>query len=326
MKTFSVLILGLVALLALTGMAAAAVLPNATPETQGISTTTYIECVGFVSSSEQYSSQLSNQALDGAPLATGEVYSASTYSGYLNAVKGETILVKTVDLNNQNQAGTGKNVAIAQMVESEGGRIVVDEDASIFNAGQATSGTTQFLCPFTSASTAIVPPFNEAVVMGSHIDAGTVSSASETGIVSVAKTGDVPSTINMDIAASGSGIISTYMGVNAQDARGTGQTLIAPEKTTKIPGKTVTNVVTPGTTTTETVEGHWSCFKWIPEKTTTVTTKDVTETVTTKDQKVTTPAVYSAVTPSSTIKYTERSSAMGDFTFVKNMRYTSQVG
>ena len=241
-------------------------------------------------------------------------------------MKGETVFTKSVDLNNQNQVGTGENVAIAQQVESDGGRIVVDEDASIFNAGQATKSV-PFLCPFSNTGDGIVPPFNEAVVMGSHIDAGAVSSASETGIVGVAATGDVPSMIHMDLAATGSGIVSTYMGVNAQDARGTGTQLVTPEKTTTIPGSKTTTVITPGTTTVTKTPAVIICGKVIvPEKTTTVTTDPVTKTVTTKDQKVTTPAVYTPVTPSSDIRYSERTNVQGTFTFAKNMQYTSQVG
>jgi hypothetical protein len=327
MKTFSkVIIVGLLALLALTSVSFAAVLPNATPETQGITVDTVIQCDGIVTINEDYTSQLSNQVLNGAPLATGEVYSQSTYSNRVSAVNGQTTYVKGVELNNKNQVGDGENVATTQILEFSGVRMTGDESATIFNAGQATSGATQFMCPFTSAATTIVPPFNEAVVMGAHYDVSNIDEASQVGITGVAKTGDVPSSIHMNIAATGNGAIGTYIGVVAQDARGTGTQLVTPEKTTKIPGKTTTTVISPATTTSTTVAGHWEGCHWVPTKTTTVNTKEKTETVTTKDQKVTTPAVYTPVTPSSDIRYSERTDVQGAFVFSKNMKYTSQVG
>jgi hypothetical protein len=293
MKTIGIICIAFVALVALTGVAMAAVLPNATPETQGISTSTVVQCSGIVLSSENYASELSNQQLNGAPLAAAEVYGQSTYSGSLMAVKGVTTFVKTVDLNDKNQVLGGTNVKTNQVLDFagyNGGQAVGDESATIFNAGQATSGKEQFLCPFTSAATTTVPPFNEAVIMTSHFDVTDIQENSQVGILGVAATGDVPSTINYNIGATGTGSIGTTMGVFAQDARGTGQALITPAKTVTTPavkdcrGKVI-----------------------VPAKTTT------------------TPAVYGPVTPSSQIQYSEKTTAMGQFTFGKTMSYTSQV-
>jgi hypothetical protein len=325
MKKLSVIIIGLAMMLACIGAASAAVLVNATPETQGITTQTIVQCDGIVSSSEEYATMGSNQVLDGAPLATGEVYSQATYSNRVSAVNGVTTYVKGIALNTQNQVGDGQNIATTQTLEFAGVRITGDESASKFNAGQATSGTEQFMCPFTAAAVTTVPPFNEAVTMGAHYDAGTIDEASQVGVTTTAKTGDVPSTISMNIAASGEGQIGTYMSVFAQDGRGTGQQLVTPATTKVIPGTKVTTVVEPGKTTTITVPGHWEGCKWIPEKTTVTTTDPKTKTVTTKDQTVNVPAVYTAVTPSSTVQYHEATSAMGNFVFSKNMQYTSQV-
>lgn len=276
MKKLSILVIALAMLMAITGIASAAVLPNATPETQGISTSTVIQCDGLVLTDEHYASELSNQVLDGAPLATEEVYSQSTYNNRISAVKGVTTYVKTIDANNKNQLVTGENVATAQTLLFSGASVTGEESAAIFNAGQATSGTEKFMCPFTSAATTTVPPFNEMAIMGSHYGATQLSATSQVGITGVAKTGDVPSTIHMNLEATGVGSIGTFMGVNAQDARGTGQTLITPAKVDKC-------------------------------------------------GKVTKPAVYSPVTPSSVVQYHESTTAMGTFVFGKNMQYTSGV-
>ena len=327
MKTITKVLMALVIALAFVGAASAAILPNATPETQGITVDTIIQCDGVVTINEDYASQLSNQVLNGAPLAKGEVYSQSTYSNRISAVNGQTTYVKGVELNNKNQVGDGENVATSQILEFIGVRMTGDESATIFNAGQATSGVTAVMCPFTVADNPIIPPFNEMVVLGAHYDVSNIDEASQVGITGVAKTGDVPSSIHMNIAATGKGAIGTYLGVVAQDARGTGSQLVTPETTTKIPGKSTTTVITPGTTTVTKTPAIVVCGKVIvPEKITTTTTDPVTKTVTTKDQKVTTPAVYTPVTPSSDIRYSERTNVQGTFTFAKNMKYTSQVG
>ena len=298
-------VLSIFALLAVlsVGAVSAAVLPPATPEAQTISTQTVIQCDGIVQSTEQYTGMDTNQVLNGAPLATGEIYSQNTYSNQITAVNGQTTYVKTIGVNDQNQVGTGKNVATSQVLTFTGAAVVGDESASIFNAGQATSSKDAFLCPFVASTTTTVPPFNEAVVLGSHFDATNLNQNSQLGITSVAATGDVPSSINYNIGATGSGSIGTYMNVLAQDARGDGKSLVSAATTKTIPGQTVT------------VKTYDSCGK---VKTTTTTT--------TKDQVVQVPAVYTPVTPSSQVQYSEKTSAMGNFVFGKTLGYTSKVG
>lgn len=305
MKHITKILMALVIALAFVGAASAAVLPNATPETQTISSQTVVQCDGIVMSNEQYTGMDTNQALNGAPLSSGEVYSQNTYNNQITAVNGQTTYVKSIDVNTKNQVGTGKNVATSQVLTFTGAVVVGDESASIFNAGQATSGTDKFLCPFTSAATTTVPPFNEMVTLGSHFDATTINQNSQMGITSVAASGDVPSSINYNIGATGQGSISTFMNILAQDGRGDGKSLVSAAKTTTTPGKT----------TTVKTDGYWNGCKWVPGTSTTTVTKDVT---------TTTPAVYTTV-PSSQIAYSEKTSAMGTFVFGKNMQYVSKV-
>jgi hypothetical protein len=96
------------------------------------------------------------------------------------------------------------------------------------------------------------------------------------------------------------------MSVFAQDARGTGQTLVSDAKTVK--------TVVPGYTTT--VKTYDRCGHVIK-----------TETKTVKDQTITTkvPAVYTPVTPSAETSYKESSTAMGQFTFAKSFQYASGI-
>lgn len=291
--TMKIVMMALVALLALTTVSFGAVLPNATPETQGIETTTYIECTGQVWNTDSFTSELSNQALDGAPLAKGEVYDATSYTSRVAAIKGVTVLDKQVSLNNKNQILTGENIDVTQTLDFngyDGGQVTGAEEAATFNTGMATDGSKTFMCVFGNTA-GINPPFNEMVVMGNKYSATEIGLETETGVTAVAKTADVPASIHMDVGATGEGKISTYMSVFAQDARGTGQTLVSKEIKTVIPA-----------------------------------VKDECDKVITPEKTVITPAVYTPITPSSEIRYSEKTTAMGSFVFGKSMKYTSQIG
>ena len=270
MKHITKILMALVIALAFVGAASAAVLPGQTPETQTISTSTVVQCDGITMSQENYVSQLTTATLNGAPLESKEIYGQSTYNNQIVGV-GQTTYVKNIDLNTQNQVATGTNVKTSQIVDFNGAMIVGDESASIFNAGMATSAKDAFLCPFTAATETNVPPFNENVVMGSHFDATVIKQNSQVGILGVAKTGDVPSTLNYNFGATGQGSVNTYMDVLAQDGRGTGQTLISKEIKTVIPA-----------------------------------VKDKCGKVVTPEKTVITPAKYTPITPSGQIQYQKR--------------------
>jgi hypothetical protein len=333
MKTFSAIVIGLAMLLAFAGVATAAVLPPATNETQGITSTTVVQCDGIVITSANYANENSNQVLNGAPLAAKEIYGASAYNSQMIALNGATSLVKVAKFNTKNQVIDGKNIDVATdllFTGEDGGFVTGDESIAQFNAGQTgTKAGDVMLCPFSSTPDSVIPPYNEAVVMGSKYDMYYGTVATQAGATTTAKTGDVPSNTQYSVTADGAGSITAYMSLFAQDARGNGTSLVTPASTTKIPGKTTTTVVTPGTTTVVTVPGHYEkdgrCEVWVPTKTTTVTTKDITSTVTTKDQTINNPAVYTPVTPSAVTSYKESTTAMGKFTFAKVYGYTSGI-
>ena len=329
MKPTYVILIGVILSLALIGSASAAVLVPATNETQSITSTTVVACDGIVLSSASFSNENSNQVLNSPPLAAKEIYGASAYNSQMIALNGETTLVKVAKFNTKNQVIDGKNIDVATDLlfdGTDGGFVTGDESIAQFNAGQTgTKASEVMLCPFSSTPDSVIPPYNEAVVMGSKYDMYYGTVATQAGATTTAKTGDVPSNTQYAVDATGAGSISAYMSVFAQDARGDGKSLVTPESTTKIPGSKTTTVITPGKTTTVTVPGHWECFKWIPEKTTTTTTKDVTCTVTTKDQTIKNPAVYTPVTPSAVTSYKESTTAIGKFTFAKAYGYTSGI-
>jgi hypothetical protein len=330
MKHITKILMALVIALAFVGAASAAVLPNSTLETQTITTSTIVQCDGIVITSANYANEQTNQVLNGAPLAAKEVYGASAYNSQMIALNGETTMVKNVNLNTKNQVTTGKNIDVTTDVlftGADGGFVTGDESIMQFNAGQAGTKTGDVtLCPFTSTKDSTIPPFNEAVVMGSKYDMYYGTIATEAGATTIAGTADVASNTQYAISATGAGSLTAYMNVFAQDARGTGSNLVSPEKTTTIPGQTTKTVITPGTTTVTKTPAIVICGKVIvPEKTTTVTTDPVVKTVITKDQKVTTPAVYSPVTPSAETSYKESTTVNGRFTIAKSFGYTSEI-
>ena len=346
MKKLSVIMIGLAIMLAFVGAASAAVLPNATLETQGIASTTVIQCDGIVITSASFANENTNQMLDGAPLKSKEVYGASTYNSQMIAMSGVTQLVKTINMNTKDQVNNGKNIDVQTDLVyqgNDGGFVEGSESIAQFNAGQAgTKAADAALCPFVSAKDTQIPPFNEMVIMGSQYDMfqGTVSTTS--GATTTAKTADVASQTEHSIEASGVGSVSAYMNLFAEDARGDGLGVITPATTTKlpdkiinkiIPGTTTTSIVTPATTTSTTIAGHFEGCKWIPDKTTVVNTNAVTKTVTTNDvvtpvvipgKKVTTPAVIGAI-PSASTTYHDYEMAIGTFTFVNKHSYTSGI-
>lgn len=299
MKRFGILTVAICVALLFIGSASAAVLVNATPETNGISVETIVSCDGIVTDSSQYTLEHSNQFLDGAPLKSGEVYGVSSYDSRLVALKGTTSLVKVADFNDKSQVTDGQNIDVTTLLtfeSDEGGIASGDENVAQFNAGQAgiVIGDAK-LCPFTEDTDETVSPFNEYTIMGSRFNVNTIDMSTVVGSTNTADTIDIPSKTSYVISAEGSGDISAYMNVFAQDTRGDGTYVITPATTVKKPVK-------------EDKEDKEHKYKDKPtEKTITV---DV-------------PAVMSPVTPSAVTSYRDYTSASGKFVFYKSMAYTS---
>jgi hypothetical protein len=289
MKKLSLLFAGLAVLVACTGFAMAAVLPNATLETNGISSTTVVECDGVVLSTATYSSEQSNQVLNGAPLAAKEVYSSGAYISNYVGLNGKTSFVKTIDTNTKNQVLNGQNIAVSTELTYEGGEggfATGTESIAQFNAGQAGTKTGDAtLCPFTQTKDTQIPPFNEQVEIGSRFMLYDGDVYTTAGATTIGSTADVPSQTEYTFDAAGNGMANVYMKVSAQDARGDGKTLVIPEKVIPAVKDKCGKVI-------------------IPEKTI--------------------PAVYSPA-PSSEIHYSENTMALGSFIISKALGYSSGI-
>lgn len=307
MKRFGILTVAICVVLLFIGSASAAVLVNATPETYGISSTTIVSCDGMVTDCTDYTLEHSNQFLDGAPLKSGEVYGASSYRSYIVTLKGDTSLEKTAKFNDKNQITDGKNVDVTTLLtfESDGGVAVGEESIAQFNTGQAGKvAGTGYMCVFNSAVDKKIAPFNELSIMGSKFNVDNIDMSTKASSTNTASVIEVPSKTSYVISAEGSGDISAYMSVFAQDGRGDGTYVVTP-------ATTITQVVTP---VKEDKEEHK--FYTSNKKPSNKPLKTITIDV---------PAVISPITPSAETFYHDYTSASGNFVFYKSMGYTSGI-
>jgi len=245
MKTIGIIAIAMVALLAFTGIVMADPRVNATPELQGITTTTTIDVVGSASDVDTMSWAISNLATTAPPLVDGESIAFSTYSDKLTATDGFILWKKDAVITTADTIGT-PNVqmdATLQFDAMDGtGRAVREESMMLDTVGNERSTVDAVLCPFAADKSANIPEYCNYVSMGSKVDTSltnTVTQAKESfiGVVS-----DFPVTMNYQIAAKGlqydgvtfpmSGSASAALVVDIKEARnGTGlaETLVYKE-------------------------------------------------------------------------------------------------
>ncbi|MDD1719942.1 MAG: hypothetical protein LUQ25_07780 [Methanoregulaceae archaeon] len=232
-------------LIALSGCAVADIPVNATPETQGITVTTNINCQGTVMASDSLTWQQSSDALNSPPLeastvesdgtvtGSGEVQYTAGYTENTMAVEGVTSYTKTTSLDSANKIADKNNIAANKIVTfiaaSEQGRMVSTEDILVDGAGAATSSGDNILCPFGSTDSGTFPPFCNIVQTGSSVDLtlGSVSTSASERFVS--DTADVPISQAYSISVKGVstsdgtvdaiGSASAYMKAHLQDGR-----------------------------------------------------------------------------------------------------------
>jgi hypothetical protein len=234
MKYFKILGIALCMLMLTVGMASAVILPNATTETTSNGVITSVQCNGVVLASEEYATEQTNQALDGAPLAKGEVYGAAVYTNKLMAVNGATSFVKTTDVNSKNSLLGQSNIATSQQlafVAGNGGQATGAEQISTFNAGTTTAAD-KTLCPFTNADAKPNSPFNTMVQDGMTFDVTQVQLATQVSATTLGKTSDIPLSVNYNVDAEGQGTITAYTNVFSQDSRGDGTVTKTTKDTT----------------------------------------------------------------------------------------------
>ncbi len=233
-------------LLALLGIVSADVLPDAVPETQGISVTTSVIILrgSLIHSDDLVWQMTTGPALNSPPLGanpltvdingnpfsvygltgSGETASVSAYRENLNAMDGKIAFQKTLTFDTSNQVAIGDNLKVSKVMEftsipGAASRVVDDEEAMIDNMGQSQATGNVMLCPFGAGANAMIPAFCNRVTMGSSLDMTDVSVATELFLRSAAATADVPASIRYTINVKGPQ--STATGGTPSVAKGT---------------------------------------------------------------------------------------------------------
>ena len=208
MKTIGVIVIAMIALLALTGSVMADGRVNATPEIQGISTTTTIDAYGTATDTVSLAWSTSNIANPVPPLLDSEVIYTTTYNQKLNAVDGFTTYTKGAAISTANQIGNGQNVQMdtnLQYVADGTGRATNEESIVLDGAANERVTSTLYLCPFASSASSTVPQYCNYVAAGSKIDTTQTSTVTQAKESFVGVISDYPVTMGYSIAAKGFG-------------------------------------------------------------------------------------------------------------------------
>ena len=146
--TAGVIVLAMAMLVALTGVAAAERNIPATPEIQGISTSTSIQAQGTVTETDSLAwtsasngSSQTAQAI-GPPLASQQVQYTTGYNDQYTGVSGQTSFVKSMAVSTGNKIADGSNVAAStsvQFIAIDTGRATRSEDILLDGTGNSTS-------------------------------------------------------------------------------------------------------------------------------------------------------------------------------------------
>ena len=195
---------------------------NQTPETQGIVTSTAIECVGTVTNTASMTWTNSNGAS-----------STTSYNENTMAVDGYVRYVKEFGVDTSNQVANTNNVESSRIIEFDAaadgnpmGRMISSEDILIDTAGPSASTAENMICPFGSSSSSTIPAFCNIIQAGSDMDVTSVSVATEASSRTIAASADIPVALSYHIKATGldgnpaQGSISAYIRSHIQEGRG----------------------------------------------------------------------------------------------------------
>jgi hypothetical protein len=229
MKKFAFVAIALAMLVAFTGMAMADTGVNATPETQGIVTSTAIVAVGTVTENDRVVMQNGYPDLAIPPLADdgGVAYTMSYTEGTI-ADAGYVQYTKQQALDTANQVAGTYNFDTSKIVDFIGdttGRMLSSENMVLDGAGNGQDTTTKYICPFASDVTDTVPPFCNIIEVGSDVDVTLASLATGADERHVMASGDPAVQVDYSIKLTGigdvpaSGSADAYVNAHIQEAR-----------------------------------------------------------------------------------------------------------
>nr|WP_319538649.1 hypothetical protein [uncultured Methanospirillum sp.] len=244
MKYVFAALVALVAIVAVTGFAAADRLPNATPENQVFSIDTVIDATGAVDDKSTMSWVIAGPgAIPAGILGSGKVISDVTYKDAILTNGGKLAENKNFDFSSKNMGSGLYNIESQKVLtyaSTEGAHLVGEEEYTLSVAGNYASKSENIRCVFSTNNGNILPAFcNIVSAKSSLVNVNSAQVSTKGQIRAVAETADIPAGLNYQIAVtpdanSGSGfaegtVKTTFAGsiMEARDggyADGTGTT------------------------------------------------------------------------------------------------------
>ena len=220
------------ALIAITGCAMAAQLPNATPETQLVKTSVAISVAsGSVSTSTTSVMQVAEDAggVGTPPLLPSEKTAISGYTQMGDFKNGATEYSATFAGDTGNKVlglynlQTHQNVAYLAQTNAAGltGAAETTEQMFMDLVGADGNAKNEILCPFAGSGEDSSPAFCNIVQAGSAVSGVQIGSLITDGSLrDIQQTSDFPAEFNYGITAKVvSGSVNAFMNVHAQEAR-----------------------------------------------------------------------------------------------------------
>lgn len=204
---------------------------NQTPEIQGITTSTQIDCVGTVTNTASLGWTSSTGSVQTAPpLADSQSTQTTSYSENTMAVSGHTVYQKDFSVDTGNQNLDQNNIQSSRIMTFQGingGRMTSDESLLIDTVSMPVSTAGALLCPFGSSDGSTIPASCNIIKAGSSIDAESVSAVTKAAGRTITASADVPASLSYSINVHGVtsdvpavGSVSAYMKAHLQGARG----------------------------------------------------------------------------------------------------------
>jgi hypothetical protein len=243
MKHIKIIIVAMV-LIAMTGVVLADRNIPATPEIQGISTSTSIQAQGTVTETDSLAwTSASNDGTQttqsiGAPLGDSQVQYTTGYNSAYSGVSGQTTYVKSMAVSTGNKVADGSNVAAntnIQFIAIDTGRATNSEDLLLDGVGNSTSTGDAILCPFATSTSSVIPPYCNIIQAGSSFDTTLTSTVTSASDRFVGTDSTFPVTLNYKVSSQGItlsdgtsspmiGSASAYVKAHIQEARNSSTT------------------------------------------------------------------------------------------------------
>jgi hypothetical protein len=205
MKFVYAVIIALVALVAITGFAAADRLPNATPENQVFSIDTVIDATGAVDDKSTMSWVIAGPgAIPTGILKYRQSISDTTYKDAILTNGGKLAENKNFDFSSKNQASGLYNIESQKVLtyaSTEGAHLVGEEEYTLSVAGNFDYASDNIRCVFSGDNNRVLPAFcNIVSAKSSLVNVNSAQVSTKGQIRAVSDTADVPAGLNYQLA------------------------------------------------------------------------------------------------------------------------------